>query len=145
MLNITDHVALKYKSRVKGFPWFVMRHLYSERAKYLRDDLVHLGVGELEVVSTYSILYQLGQERTCLPMQVLVPAPNTSMAFSMAQYCSSLSSHLSGRNSYGSSPKTPLSYCVTIAFIPILIKLALTWLNLKFGAANLRSSWDMIA
>jgi hypothetical protein len=53
MLDITDHVALKYKSRVKGFPRFVMRHLYSERAKYLRNDLVHLGVGELAVVSTY--------------------------------------------------------------------------------------------
>lgn len=104
-LDVAKHIALQHESRIVCLPRLVMSHFDCISTQELGYNLVNLGVGKLGMVN----LTSKGEEaHTCLPMQVRVPAPKTSIALSMARYDSSLSSHLSGRNSYGSSPKTQL-------------------------------------
>jgi hypothetical protein len=123
MLYLTNNIALQHKSRVIRFPRLIMCHFDGKPTKEFWYHLVHFGIRKLDMISTL-YLTPTWKKPACLPIHVLVPAPKTSMFLSIAQYRSSLSSHRSGRNSCASSPKTLLSYWVTIAFMPICLTLA---------------------
>lgn len=119
--DLANHVALKQERRIMRLPRPIVCHLYSKMTKYVWYQLIHLSIWELEHNQSMRYCIEIWfATLTCLPIQVLVPALNTSIAFPMSLNRSSPSSHRSGRNSRASLPKTVLSNCVTIAFIPTL-------------------------